>query len=279
MNTAYVNGRFLPLEVATVPVLDRGFLYGDGCFETLRVEQGRPGFWREHLRRLWSTLEWLRIPPPRTPEQLAMLVGSLIRRNRSGQSLLRLQVTRGKGPRGDSIGKARSPSLALTQHPLPEPSRGRALALASLRLDPASGLGARKLCGRALWILGRAEAEDGGADEPLFLTCQGEVACAGSGNVFWQERDRLHTPPLSLGILPGITRQAVIALCRQEGVPCEETRAAPQRIQQGRGAFLTRSSEGLVPVASLEGRSLPPCPLLQRLKPGYDRIALQTPFP
>ena len=260
-----------------VSIRDRGFLYGDGCFETLSIHRGRPRFWREHMERLDAARAWLRLRSPSV--DLAAVAGSLIHRNRLGEGLLRIQMTRGCGPRGDSLPPASRPGLVLTLHPLPAPIPPLRLAVVSLRLDPASPLCRHKTTNRILWMQGRAEAEGRGADEALFLTTGGEVACAASASIFWQEDRGLYTPPLSLGILPGITRGAILSIAGEEGVPRREEAAPLVRLKESRGAFLARSTHGILPIDSIDGAPLPPCPLGESLRRAYWERANRTPFP
>ena len=116
---ALLNGLPIAPDSPAIAASDRGFLYGDGVFETLRVESGRPLDWSAHISRLQRSAEFLGIPLPFAPEQLRSQAATLLRQHDNLPALLRIQLTRGSGPRGDSPRDARTPTLLLTLHPAP----------------------------------------------------------------------------------------------------------------------------------------------------------------
>src|SRR6185295_5700840 len=131
---AFLNGRFIPETQAVVPITDRGFLYGDGLFETLRVSRGQPLQWNRHLARLKRGAEFLRIVLPWPAEDLRTLAVKLIEQNAMPESVLRISLSRGSGSRGYSPAGADNSTFAMTLHflqPVLAPIR---LATASLRV-------------------------------------------------------------------------------------------------------------------------------------------------
>lgn len=265
----FLNGCFVPEEQAVVSVFDRGLLYGDGLFETLRVMNGVPLSWDAHWRRFALGLLRLDLTVRWAPEFLRANAGDLCHRNHLPDALLRLAISRGVGRRGYSPRGADAPTLVMSLHSAPvlEAAAPRwKLHTASLRVPVGDWLSGCKTSSKLLHVLARAEAEAAGADEALLLNSRGEVVEATSANVFWIEADGLHTPPLDSGALPGVTRAAVLAWCRTQGIAVHETSADLARLAGADGAFLTMSSWGVVEVAALDGRAVPISPLTQRVR-------------
>src|SRR5438067_2243995 len=136
--TVFLNGEFVPEQRAVISVFDRSFLYGDGLFETMRVFNGRPFRWNQHLERLRSGADFLKIVLPFSSEALRDFAEHLIATNKMPDSLLRLTLSRGIGQRGYSPKGAERPSLVMSLHPAPSvdvqnPPRWR-LVTSSLRL-------------------------------------------------------------------------------------------------------------------------------------------------
>ena len=277
----FLNGAFLPEEQAMIAASDRGFLLGDGVFETLRVRNGLPFQWAEHLGRLERGAALLRLALARSLDQLRTDTAELIRRNRFRDGALRITLTRGPGPRGYSITGAGPPTLMMALHPAPAPGStppsGERLVTSSFRMAAGDPLAAVKTTSKALWIVARAEAEERGADEALLLNTDGCLAEATAANLFWIERGAVVTPPVSAGLLPGITRDLVLEMARAFGLSAEERNAPPRALLEAEGVFLTLSTRGIVPVSSLDGRSLGVSPLVSTLQGAYEeRLRAKT---
>ena len=277
---AYVNGRYSPQETATVSISDRGFLYGDGCFETIAVRQGKPSFWREHLSRLNSGLTGLAIPSAATPRELTTIVRNLIRVNWLVDALIRIQVTRGPGPRGYAVPEALSPSLIVNPCPMPssEPA-SRTLTVSSRRLDADCPTHRFKTNNKLLQVLGMIEAEERQADDALFLNRRNQVVETTAANVFWSEGRTVGTPPLNSGALPGIARQIVLDACRSLKLAPVQENITLERLSNREGVFLTQSVRGILPVRALNGRRLSLSPLTERLHREFLERARRSPFP
>lgn len=275
----YLNGRFIPEEQALVSVFDRGFLYGDGLFETLRICGCRPFRWEQHLQRLEHGAALLKISLPITPAALRAAVEELISRNRITEATLRLTLSRGIGPRGYSPKGAERPSLVMTLHPAPvlsaTPARWR-LVTSSFRLPANEPLAQFKNCNKLPQILARAQADDAGADEALLLNTDGCVVEASSSNLFWVANGAVCTPPLSSGILPGVTRAVILELCPQLGLTCREGRITPQDLIEADAVFISLSTMGVVEAASLDGKPLRSSPVSGKLKSAYECLIRQS---
>src|SRR5262249_3309468 len=156
----FFNGQFVPEEQACVSVFDRGFLYGDGLFETVLVSNGKPFRWDQHLHRLLRGMQFLKFQLPFPIEQLSTNATELIRRNEISEGLLRVTISRGKGPRGYSTRSADNPTVVVSLHASPVAQRARhwRLITSSVRVPAAEPLAAFKTCNKLPQILARAEA-------------------------------------------------------------------------------------------------------------------------
>ena len=266
---AFLNGKFLPEAEAVVPLSDRGFLLGDGLFETFRVAGGRPFRFAQHWERLAQGAAFLRIKLPFTATELQLLAAELIAKNQLPESLLRLTLTRGSGSRGYSIQGADRPTLAMTLHPLLPVPAGWKLVTASFRLPAGDALASFKTTSKLANVLARAGAEEQGANEALLLNTNGEVAETASGNLFWIVQGKICTVPLDGGLLPGIARAVVLELCQELGLPTDQSSIKPEPLRQVEGMFVTQSALGIIPVTALDGVPVPSSPLVGRLAAAY----------
>jgi branched-chain amino acid aminotransferase len=276
---AFLNGRFVPEAEAVVPISDRGFLYGDGLFETLRVSQGCPMWWKLHVERLQRGAEVLRITLPLSVEELRHTAIELIRRNAMPEAILRITISRGSGARGYSTKGALQPTLALTLHPRSAPPASIRLATATIRVPAHDPLSAVKSANKLAQILARAEAEERGADEALLLNLDGDVAEASSSNVFWIERGEVCTPPVSDGALLGIIRAVILNLCRKHSIAVAERSIARSALLRADAVFLTNSILGVVPVSEIDAQKLGSSPVVAELQDwfGAAEAAQQEP--
>lgn len=287
---AYVNGKYLPQESAAISIFDRGVMYGDGCFETLRIYGGRPAFLEAHLSRLTTSLAALDIPF--RPGKLVGIVRTLLSKNQAdlpeGKKserpafLLRIQVTRGQSPRGYSIQNAQNPSLIVSLHPAPHypqnPTPDWRLITSSQQIDARYPLCRHKTTNQLFSILGKAEADRQNADDVLFLNHEGYVAETSCANIFWFDGHSIGTPPLSTGILPGITRRVIQEICAARNLPCKEENIFDSALRTKQAVFLTQSAWGILSVASLNGRKIGPSSIVESLRRDYRRRAEQSPF-
>jgi len=272
----FLNGQFVPEEQAVVSVFDRGFQFGDGLFETLRVYRGKPFRWADHLERLRRGAEFLKIKLPFREEELLRHALELIERNRMPESLLRISLSRGVGLRGYSPKGADRPTAVMTLHPAPDltgPAPGWRLITASPRLPANEPLAQFKTCNKLPQILARAEADAAGANEALLLNTNGAAVEGGGSNLFWIEGSTVCTPPLASGILAGVTRLVVREICRKLSLPCREADITPAELFEAEGVFMSLSSRGVVEVVSLDGKDLKRSPLVEEIRTAYEEMA------
>jgi aminodeoxychorismate lyase len=275
--TVFLNHQFVPADHALVSIYDRGFLYGDGLFETVRVANGQPFRWPAHFDRLSRGADFLGLPIPMPETALHATAIELVHRNALTDGLLRIQITRGPGPRGYSPRAAGPPTLVLSTHPLPStahtdrPPQWR-LHTASFRVAPANPLARAKTCHKLLNILARAEAEAAGADEALLLDTAGAVTETAAANVFAIRGRRIQTPPIDAGVLPGVTRAVIAEIGPRLELDFAERSLSSADLLAADGVFLTLCSFGVVEASALDGHPLPSSPLVATLHAAYHAI-------
>ncbi|MGA4579933.1 aminotransferase class IV [Limisphaera sp. VF-2] len=278
MMMVYWNGRIVPAEQACVSVMDRGFLFGDGVFETVRLTGGRPFLWKEHWARWQAGASFLGIQIPVSEESLRAGILALVEANQIEEGVLRLTLSRGPGPRGYSPRGAGPPTLVMTVHPIPPGAEARAtwrVCTSRVRLAGADPLSRFKTCNRLLQVLARAEADAAGLDEAILLDSHGCVIEGSSCNVFWVKSDRLVTPGPEQGALPGVTRGWVMAEARARGWEVVEATAPAEEVWEADGVFVTLSTRGIVEVTEWDGRPLRRWPGVAELWGLYEK-ALQA---
>ncbi|MEO8425660.1 MAG: aminodeoxychorismate lyase [Verrucomicrobiota bacterium] len=277
----FLNGRFVPEEEAVVSVHDRCFLYGDGLFETLRIYNGKPFRWEQHLERLKYGARFLKIELPFTPEAIRQSAGILIEQNQQTEAILRMTLSRGVGVRGYSTRGAKKPFLVMTLHPAPlvAPNNNPVwrLITSSIRVAAKDPIATLKTCNKLAQVFARMEAESQCADEALLLNTNGRVAEAASSNVFWIENKIIFTTPLADSALAGITRGVILELCPRVGLRCEEKSISPNHLCQAEGVFVTMTTAEIVEVMSLDGVAVKQSPVIGQLREAYHRqIRLET---
>ena len=272
----FLNGQFLPESQAVVPVSDRGFLLGDGLFETIRVVRRRPFRLPQHLERLARGAEFLKIKLPFTPDELKVFAGQLVEQNKLPDAILRLTLTRGPGLRGYAPTGEGKPTVVMTLHPVPSPPSpaGWNLITSSFRIPAGDPLASFKTTSKILHVMARAEAAEQGADEALLLNTNGEVAETAGGNLFWVHDDTICTVPAGQGILPGVTRAVVLEICQMLGLQAGERTVKPEALRNFAGLFITQSVFGIVPVVKFDGVPVPPSPLVGQIERSYHKMLI-----
>lgn len=285
---AYVDGRWLEASSATIPVDDRGFLMGDGVYDTCRVFDGAYFRFDEHAERLRASAAILRIAVPSVHE-LRDIAEELLARNRGeaadgaerlDHAVLRFTVTRGSGGAGLGTAGAGPPRLVATVRPLPADWRERArsgwsVLTAATRHPPADVIPPMlKGQGRLSSLLARLEAEAAGCDDALLLSTDGQITEGATWNVFWRAGLTLRTPSPEAGLLAGVTRALVLELAPAAGFTVEEGAWPREELDLADEAFATLTSLGLIPIHTLDGRRLPGTrEAVDRLTPLYwDRV-------
>ena len=250
----YLNGRFVSDKKATISIFDRGFLYGDGVYETLRAYNGKVFLLREHLQRLNESLLGIRLPPPISLMDVGHAVRRVVRMNRHRDAAVRVIITRGPGPYGFDPRTARAPTVLVTSTPfdarsLERTRRGVTAAVVSIRRSPPSTVPPSVKSTNCLnGILARMEARELGAREGLMLTPDNWITEGSVSNVFIVHGGRVLTPAADGSILPGVTREWVMVLARSEGIPVEEDRVPLPELVSAEEVFVTSTLMEIAPV-------------------------------
>jgi len=283
----WVNGRLCAGTQAALSLFDRGARDGEGLFETLRVLGGRPLGWERHMERLVLSAAVLGFPVPASPITLRAALDQVLAADGLTDAVARVTVTRGiPGGRPTRTG-AWVEAEPLAARLWRGTRAGAATVVVSKRPFAPGPLGAHKTTSRLAYHLAREEARVARADEALLVSACGEVLEGAVSNVFVVVDGEVLTPPLSSGILPGITREWIFALSAAAGI---EAREQPLRLTGLRAAdevFLTNSVQEIVPVGTLReerigGRSVPDRairvgPVAGRLLAAYrERVAEET---
>ncbi len=276
----YLNDRIVQAERARVSVFDRGFLYGDGVFETVRIHHGRPVWLDLHLARLADSCRQIQLP---LPDKLwPAIVQKVIDKNRVDHALIRLTLSRGtmfpsplstfSEKEGESLPRTRSgghgeggetPTVVLFPRPLPHVTtsqrrKGVKLTFAAIRRpSPLSSPTQAKTLNYLNSLLAKQEAVEQGAFEGLMATTGGHVAECSMSNVFFIKGRTLYTPSLACGVLPGVTRGVVLEMAPALGLKTREGRYRPAFLYEADECFLTGSGVGILPVATIDGHTFP----------------------
>ncbi|HEU6447138.1 MAG TPA: aminotransferase class IV [Verrucomicrobiae bacterium] len=268
----FLNGQFLPESQAVVSIADRGFLLGDGLFETVRVANGKIFRFAQHFERLLRGADFLKIKLPFTPKEFQKFAEELVAKNNLSEAALRVTLTRGAGGRGYAFSGEIAPTAAMTLHPLAPENPEWNLITSSFRIPAADPVSSFKTTSKVLNVMARAEAIERGADEALLLNTNGEVAETAGGNLFWIYQDKVCTIPTGRGILPGVTRAVVLEICQSLGLHTNKRIIKPEALRYSQGIFVTQSVYGIVPIKSFDGNAVEPSPLVDQIAQAYNEL-------
>ena len=245
---------------------DRGFLLGDGLFETVLAEEGRLVEWPAHVARLTRGCAVIGLPPPDAEDcRKAALSALRTARLEEARAAVRVTWSAGGGGRGLDRPEPVRPKLTATASPAPESDGAATLALAAVRRNTGSPTSRLKTLSYLDNVLARTEARARGCDEAVMLNERGELACAAAANLFWLAGGRLFTPALECGVLDGIVRATVLEAAAAQGLETVETRAPAEALAGADAVFLTNSLIGVRPVRSFAERSYAPSAVVDAL--------------
>ncbi len=281
----YLNGDVVTEDEAAVSIRDRGFLYGDAIFETLRSYDGRPFLLRPHLERLSSSAHALGIPLEKTRDELTEAVLQLLETNGLQDAYIRITLTRGKGGEGLMPAEAQDSTLIIETRPFrPYPAelykQGMRLIISDCRRSTTNPVMRHKTANFLTAILARREASKEGGQDALFLNTNGDVCEATVSNVFMVEGPGVITPSVTANILPGITRKAVLNICREAGVSASEELFSAERLLRADEVFVTNSLMEIMPVAAIDDSRIGvnlPGDITSRLMRAYKELTKDEP--
>ena len=280
----YLNGRFMPIEEAMVPVLDRGFIFGDGVYEVIPAYSRLPFRLAEHLRRLQNSLDAIGLKNPYSDAEWTKLIAELIAHNAGEDQYLYLHITRGVAKRDHAFPKVVTPTVFMMSSPLsvppPELKASGVTAITTqdnrwLRCDIKS-------ISLLPNVLLRQQAVEAGTMEALLLR-DGFMTEGAASNIFAVSQGVLLAPPKNNLMLPGITYDLVLELAEADGIPTRVAPVAEATVRAADELWLTSSTREVLPITVLDGRPVgkgQPGPLFKRmdaLYQAYKATAMRQP--
>lgn len=251
----YLNGEFMPLEKAYIPVLDRGFIFGDGVYEVIPVYSRRPFRLPEHLKRLQHSLDSIRLADPMTGEEWATLIHDIVARNAGDDQSVYLQVTRGVAKRDHAFPKNVKPTVFMMSSPLVTPPP--ALVENGVSAITATDYRWLKCDVKSVSLLGncllRQAAVDADAVETVLFR-DGYLTEASASNVFVVKNGKLLAPPKNHLVLPGITYDVVLELAAANGIALEVREVSEQEVRSADEIWVTSSTKEVLAVTLLDGK-------------------------
>ncbi len=260
--TIYLNGKFMPLEEAYVPVLDRGFIFGDGVYEVIPVYSNRPFRLAEHLNRLQSSLDGIRLSNPHIDAEWTKLISELIACNEGQDQYLYLHITRGTAKRDHAFPQPPvTPTVFMMSSPLLHPSP-------DLLISGVSAVTATdnrwlhcdiKAISLLPNVLLRQQAVDAGCAEAILIR-QGKddsdsfMTEGSASNIFVVKNGELLAPPKDNLMLPGITYDVILELAAANGIPFRVRRVAKAEIFSADELLLTSSTREVLPITTVDGK-------------------------
>jgi branched-chain amino acid aminotransferase len=257
-----VNGSLVPQDEARVSVFDRGFLYGDGVFETLRVYRGNPFRRRRHWERLCRSASLIRLEVPFAEREYNERLDRVIAVNRLTEAVARVTVSRGVGPTSLTLNYDQHPTSVFSARPFqgyPEElyRAGAKIIVAATQRNNQAALNPEAKCANYLnSVLARAEAEDAGAFEAIMLNAAGFLSEGSVTNLFMVRGGGLLTPALECGVLPGITRATVLEIAKDAGLKATEGMLRPEDMIRSDEVFLTNSTVEILPVVTVNNERI-----------------------
>lgn len=257
MSLVYLNGQFLPLEAAQVPVLDRGFIFGDGVYEVIPVYSRRVFRLPEHLQRLQASLDGIRLSNPHTAAEWTAIIEQLIARNEPDDQYLYLHLTRGVAKRDHAFPNPPvPPTVFLLSSPLATPAAavletgGRAISALDYRWLHCD----IKAISLLPNVLLRQMAVDAGAMETVLFRENRWLTEGAASNIFVVKDGGLLAPPKDQLMLPGITYDVVLELAAANGIPYQVRRIGRDEVLAADELLMTSSTREVLAITELDGQ-------------------------
>ena len=282
----WINGNLVTKDRAVVPLYDHGMLYGDGLFEGVRVYHNRVFKLGEHVERMFLSAQTLNIVLPWNRAQITSAILATARANGHTDGYIRVTATRGTGLGLDPNHIKGSPNVyisceQLALYPIEMYENGLTVVTVSTRLPSPDVIDPRVKCtGKYINnIMAKSEANRAGAGEGIMLTREGYVGEATGDNIFLVKDGKLTTPPASIGILQGITRDTVIDLARSQGIAISEPIMTMYDVYNADEVFLTGTAAEVIPAVLIDGRTIgsgAPGPVTRKLIAMYKELTSTT---
>ena len=276
-----INGVITPESEGCIPVMDRGFLFGDSVYEVIRTRMGGFHSVGRHLDRLERSAGRILMKLPLSRSELVDRCAETTAAADNEDSYIRIILTRGTGtaPNIDLAYAPEEPNLVILVRPLPRPpadlmERGFSAEVVSVRRNDARALDPAIKSGNYLNnIMGLMEARRDGADTAIFLNTSGQVTEAPTSNLWLVKDGVAMTPPLEVGILAGITRGLLLDYGGEKGLPIREQLLTEEDLRAADEVFMTSTLMDIAPISRLDGQPIGegrPGPVTRELAPGFS---------
>lgn len=262
-----IDGAMIAPEQASISVLDRGLLYGDGCFEVLRTWDGVARELEAHLDRLLETaraLELRTLERPRLTEAIYRTIAAA----GPGEQRIRILLTRGPGSLAARLGELGPGRAIVIVEPLPPQPPELSLAVVDWPLPERAGRGHKTLAYLDA-VIARELARAAGADEAIRLDAAGRAAEGATCNLFAVHHGGVSTPPAERGALPGIVRARVLAICARVGIAARVRALSLRELRGAQEIFVTSSLRGVVPVTRIDHARFARGAITERIAAAY----------
>jgi branched-chain amino acid aminotransferase len=276
----WLNGNLVEKEKAVLSVFDHGTLYGDGVFEGIRSYNGKVFRLEKHVRRLFDSANGIRLAIPLTPKEVGEAIVGTLQANGMKDSYIRVVVTRGEGTLGLDPNRCPKPNMFIITDKIalyPQELYDNGLAIitaATMRNHPNAVNPRLKSLNYLNNILAKIEAIDAGTLEAVMLNHLGYVAECTGDNLFIVRQGRVFTPPISAGILEGVTRDEILDIARDLKFEIREENLTRQDLYVADECFLTGTAAEVIPVVKIDNRTIgagKPGPVTQRLLKEFHR--------
>jgi D-alanine transaminase len=278
--SVYLNGQFMPLAEAKVPVLDRGFVFGDGVYELVPVYSRKPFRLDEHLRRLQGSLDGIRLANPHGMAVWRELIVRLIELQDFADQSVYIQITRGVAPRDHAFPMGVAPTVFMFAQPLLTASAEQKAAgiCAVSAVDNRWQRCDIKAISLLANILLRQQAVDAGCAETVLLR-DGFLTEGAASNIFVVKQGVLLAPPPSHLMLTGITYDVVLELADAHGIPTEQRDISEAELRAADELWMTSSTKEIMPIVKLDGAPVgagEPGPLARQMDALYQTFKQQV---
>ena len=279
-----INGTIMPASEGRIPIYDRGFLYGDSVFETLRTYYGRPHALDQHLERLRLSASRIAMNLDATDDQLRLSISDLLETREDQESYLRLIITRGDGEFGLAPDLATNQRVVILARPLQQhPESFWTDGIEAISLQEKLRWRGKRIAKTGNYLnnlLALDSARRAGAHEALRFDADDHLTEGSTSNVFVVRQGVLYTPDLAAGVLPGITRQLILECARRLEIEVKEQAIPRQMLVDAEEIMISSSIRELVAVVSLDGQNVgngTPGPLCRQLHGNYRKYCIEHP--
>ena len=256
-NFIFLNGKIISDADANISSADRGFLYGDGIYETLRSYNGKPFKLADHLERMRDSARQLKISFDYTNADIGERINELLEKNHTQDAYIRITLSRGSGGGRLQMDDNIEPTTLIQVKPFsPYDSKlydeGMSLVVSDYKRSTTCPISRYKSTNLLQSILRKEEANKKSAHEAIILDTDGYVAECVVSNIFMVSAGSVVTPSLDTNILPGITRRMVLDICKNSGIPIDEEHFKIDVLIKADEVFITNSLMEIMPVSRID---------------------------